>query len=279
MEQGFDAVSRTWGGVDLVIINAGLAMVMSLEQMDFAAFQRVERVNIEGALLLLRQSARHFRAQGTGGDIILISTKNVFMPGAKFGAYSATKAAAHQLARIASQEMAEMGVRVNMVAPDAVFSHGARRSGLWAEVGPDRMRARGLDEKGLEDILPIAQSFEGCGDRAARFARSAVLRDAANTHHRRHDSRGRRVAGFDAAVREAETRNSNIEMRSPQRFSISSFEFRQPLTTTTDNRPLNVTILLNDAHVPGANSRYWNRPGSEHYRIRRGGEPLGATSS
>ena len=150
VEQGFDAVSRTWGGVDLVIINAGLAMVMSLEQMDFAAYQRVERVNIEGALLLLRQSARHFRAQGTGGDIILISTKNVFMPGAKFGAYSATKAAAHQLARIASQEMAEMGVRVNMVAPDAVFSHGARRSGLWAEVGPDRMRARGLDEKGLE---------------------------------------------------------------------------------------------------------------------------------
>jgi len=150
VEQGFDAVSRTWGGVDLVIINAGLAMVMSLEQMDFAAYQRVERVNIEGALLLLRQSARHFRAQGTGGDIILISTKNVFMPGAKFGAYSATKAAAHQFGRIASQEMAEMGVRVNMVAPDAVFSHGARRSGLWAEVGPDRMRARGLDEKGLE---------------------------------------------------------------------------------------------------------------------------------
>ena len=150
VEEGFDAVSKTWGGVDLVIINAGLAMVTALEQMDLAAFQRVERVNVEGALLLLRQSARHFRVQATGGDIVLISTKNVFMPGAKFGAYSASKAAAHQLARIASQEMAEMGVRVNMVAPDAVFSHGSRRSGLWAEVGPDRMRARGLDEKGLE---------------------------------------------------------------------------------------------------------------------------------
>jgi NAD(P)-dependent dehydrogenase (short-subunit alcohol dehydrogenase family) len=151
VEDGFDAIIRTWGGVDLVIVNAGLAMVSSLEQMDFAAFQRVERVNTEGSLLLLRQSARHFRVQGTGGDIILVSTKNVFMPGAKFGAYSATKAAAHQLARIASQEMAELGVRVNMVAPDAVFSHGSRRSGLWAEVGPDRMRARGLDEKGLEE--------------------------------------------------------------------------------------------------------------------------------
>jgi NAD(P)-dependent dehydrogenase (short-subunit alcohol dehydrogenase family) len=82
--------------------------------------------------------------------VVLISTKNVFAPGAGFGAYSATKAAAHQLARIASLEMAEIGVRVNMVAPDAVFNHGSRRSGLWETVGPDRMRARGLDEKGLE---------------------------------------------------------------------------------------------------------------------------------
>jgi rhamnose utilization protein RhaD (predicted bifunctional aldolase and dehydrogenase)/NAD(P)-dependent dehydrogenase (short-subunit alcohol dehydrogenase family) len=164
--QGFEAVIRTWGGVDLVIINAGVAMVSSLEQMELAAFQRVERVNTEGTLLLLREAARHFRLQGTGGDIILISTKNVFMPGAKFGAYSASKAAAHQLARIASQEMAELGVRVNMVAPDAVFSHGSRRSGLWAEVGPDRMRARGLDEKGLEEyyrsrnLLKVAVTAE-----------------------------------------------------------------------------------------------------------------------
>ena len=183
-----------------MIVNAGVAMVSSLEQMDLAAFQRVERVNTEGTLLLLRESARHFRLQGTGGDIILVSTKNVFMPGAKFGAYSATKAAAHQLARIASQEMAEMGVRVNMVAPDAVFSHGSRRSGLWAEVGPDRMRARGLDEKGLEAVLPVAQSFEGCGDRPACFASGAVFRHAANTHHRSDDSRGRRPARFDATV-------------------------------------------------------------------------------
>ena len=55
------------------------------------------------------------------------------------------------MARIASLELAEIGVRVNMVAPDAVFGHGTRKSGLWAEVGPDRMRARGLDERGLEE--------------------------------------------------------------------------------------------------------------------------------
>jgi NAD(P)-dependent dehydrogenase (short-subunit alcohol dehydrogenase family) len=151
VRQGFEGVIRVWGGVDLVIINAGIAIASSLEQMSLAAFQKLERVNVEGSLLVVTEAAKHLRLQGTGGDIVLISTKNVFAPGPRFGAYSATKAAAHQLARIASLEMAELGVRVNMVAPDAVFSHGSRRSGLWAEVGPDRMRARGLQEDQLEE--------------------------------------------------------------------------------------------------------------------------------
>jgi NAD(P)-dependent dehydrogenase (short-subunit alcohol dehydrogenase family) len=147
----FRAVIETWGGVDLLVANAGIAMVSALAEMSLDSFRKLERVNVEGTLLVMAEAARHFRLQGTGGDIVLVSTKNVFAPGAKFGAYSATKAAAHQLARIASLELAEINVRVNMVSPDAVFSHGARRSGLWAEVGPDRMRARGLDEKGLEE--------------------------------------------------------------------------------------------------------------------------------
>jgi NAD(P)-dependent dehydrogenase (short-subunit alcohol dehydrogenase family) len=148
---GFEQIRHKWGSIDIVVANAGVAYVSSLEDMDLEAFQRLERINVEGTLLVLRESAKHFKAQGYGGDIILVSTKNVFAPGAKFGAYSATKAAAHQLARIASLELAELGVRVNMVAPDAVFSDGARKSGLWQEVGPERMKARGLDEQGLEE--------------------------------------------------------------------------------------------------------------------------------
>ena len=149
--EGFASIIATWGGVDLVLVNAGVALVSSLEEMDVEDFRRVERVNVEGTLLMLAAAGRHFRAQGTGGDVVVISSKNVFAPGAQFGAYSATKAAAHQLARIASLELAEIDVRVNMVSPDAVFSEGKRKSGLWAEVGPERMRSRGLDEKGLED--------------------------------------------------------------------------------------------------------------------------------
>jgi NAD(P)-dependent dehydrogenase (short-subunit alcohol dehydrogenase family) len=147
----FDALAHMWGGADIVVVNAGIAMVAGLTEMELEAFRRLEKVNVEGTLLTLAEAGRRLGLQGTGGDIILISTKNVFAPGAQFGAYSATKAASHQLARIASIELAPHGIRVNMVAPDAVFGDSARKSGLWAEIGPARMRARGLDEKGLEE--------------------------------------------------------------------------------------------------------------------------------
>ena len=147
----FEKTVEAFGGIDIVVINAGLAHVSALTEMDLDAFRKLERVNIEGTLLMLAQAGKLFKLQDTAGDVVLVSTKNVFAPGAKFGAYSATKAASHQLCRIASIEFADMGVRVNMVSPDAVFSHGEKRSGLWAQVGPDRMKARGLDEKGLEE--------------------------------------------------------------------------------------------------------------------------------
>ena len=145
------AIRGKWHSIEIAVVNAGIAHVSSLKDMDLAKFQQLEKINVEGTLLVLKEMARLFEEQGAGGDIILVSTKNVFSPGATFGAYSATKAASHQLARIASLELAPIGVRVNMVAPDAVFSDGSRKSGLWQEVGPGRMKARGLDEKGLEE--------------------------------------------------------------------------------------------------------------------------------
>ncbi len=149
--RGIESVSLTWGGIDIVVINAGIPLVKFLKDIDLNDFRRLEKVNVEGTFLTLREIAKHFILQGTGGDVIIVSTKNVPSPGAGFGAYSATKAACHQLGRLASLEFAQYGVRVNMVAPDGVFSEGKYKSGLWAEVGPDRMRARGLDEKGLQE--------------------------------------------------------------------------------------------------------------------------------
>jgi rhamnose utilization protein RhaD (predicted bifunctional aldolase and dehydrogenase)/NAD(P)-dependent dehydrogenase (short-subunit alcohol dehydrogenase family) len=149
--EGFRSIIRTWGGIDLMVLNAGMAHVSALSELDIETFRKLQKINVEGTLLMLSESARLFKQQGTGGDIVVVSTKNVFAPGANFGAYSATKAAGHQLARIASQELAPLDVRVNMVAPDAVFSHGSRKSGLWTAIGPERMTARGLSPEGLEE--------------------------------------------------------------------------------------------------------------------------------
>lgn len=149
--RGFERVILIWGGIDVLIVNAGIPLVKFLKDIDLEAFRKLEKVNVEGTFLTLREIANHFVLQRTGGDVIIVSTKNVPSPGAGFGAYSATKAACHQLGRIASIELAQYGIRVNMVAPDGVFSEGRYKSGLWAEVGPDRMRARGLDEKGLQE--------------------------------------------------------------------------------------------------------------------------------
>ena len=150
--RGFNEVIRAWGGVDIVIVNAGIPLIGTLMEMDLDEFRKLEKVNVEGTLLTLSEASRLLCLQGTGGDIVIVSTKNVFAPGASFGAYSATKAAAHQLGRIASLELAEFNIRVNMVAPDAVFSDGERKSGLWEKIGPDRMRHRGIvDMKELQE--------------------------------------------------------------------------------------------------------------------------------
>lgn len=149
--EGFEKIIQTWGGIDIVVVNAGIPLVSNLKDIDLDAFRKLEKVNVEGALLTLAEAARLFILQGTGGDIIVISTKNVPSPGAGFGAYSATKAACHQLGRIASIELAPYDIRVNMVAPDAVFSEGKYKSGLWEEIGPSRMKARGLDEEQLQE--------------------------------------------------------------------------------------------------------------------------------
>jgi len=151
VKAGFDAVMRRFGRLDIVVHNAGVAHVSKIVDMDIEAFRTLEQVNIEGTLIVLAEAARRFIKQGQGGNIVIMSTKNVPSPSAGFGAYSATKAACHQLGRIASLEFAEHDIRVNMVAPDAVFAEGKYKSGLWELVGAERMKVRGLDEKGLRE--------------------------------------------------------------------------------------------------------------------------------
>ena len=151
VRDAFRRVTEVFGGVDVVVANAGIAKSGALDKLELEDFEQAIAVNLRGTFLTVREALEHMKQQGTGGNIVLVSTKSVFSPGAEFGAYSASKAGAHQIGRVAALEAAEAGVRVNMVSADAVFGTPENPSGLWQSVGPARAQARGLDPSQLPE--------------------------------------------------------------------------------------------------------------------------------
>jgi NAD(P)-dependent dehydrogenase (short-subunit alcohol dehydrogenase family) len=148
VEAALERACLEFGGVDVVVSNAGVAHCAPIESLELADWERSLAVNATGHFLVARAALRLLRRQGTGGSLVFVATKNVTAPGKDFAAYSASKAAEAQLARVAAIEGGPLGVRVNMVNPDAVFSG----SGLWAEIGPERARAHGIAPETLGDF-------------------------------------------------------------------------------------------------------------------------------
>jgi rhamnulose-1-phosphate aldolase/alcohol dehydrogenase len=138
-----------FGGIDGFVASAGIATTGRLTELSSAEWRRCLEVNTTGQFLLTRRVLRALERQGLGGSAVVVASKNAFGPGAGFGAYSASKAAAVQLARVAALEGGAHGIRVNVVNPDAVFEG----SGLWsAEVRRERAAAHGIAPEGLEDF-------------------------------------------------------------------------------------------------------------------------------
>jgi len=145
----FELARLTYGGLDVLVSNAGIAHVAPIDELSLDAWQQSLAVNTTGHFLVARETMRLFKEQGLGGAMVFIATKNVTAPGKDFGAYSVAKAAEAQLARILAIEGGEHGIRVNMVNPDAVFED----SGLWSEqVREDRASAHGIGTDQLEDF-------------------------------------------------------------------------------------------------------------------------------
>ena len=148
LEAALRAAALEYGGVDVVVSNAGVAHCAPIEALEAADWERAVSINATGHFFVTRAALRHWRRQGTGGSLVVVATKNVTAPGKDFAAYSASKAAQAQLARVAAIEGGPLGVRVNMVNPDAIFEG----SGLWAEIGPERARAHGIDPAKLGEF-------------------------------------------------------------------------------------------------------------------------------
>ena len=152
VRDGYRSIVQTFGGVDVIVPNAGIAHVAAVDELDASDFRRVLEVNTVGYLLFMQEGIRLLKRQGLGGHVIINASKNVFAPGKQFGAYSASKAAGHQLGKVAAIECAPHGIRVNMINADAIFGDASSPSGLWAEVGPDRARSRNMAVEDLPEF-------------------------------------------------------------------------------------------------------------------------------
>ncbi len=145
--RAFQDAVRIYGGLDILVSNAGIARTAPIAQLSLSDWEASLAVNATGHFLVCREAVRVMQSQGLGGAIVAITTKNVLAPGKEFGAYSASKAAQAQLARVLAIEGADHGIRVNLVNPDGVFQD----SGLWSkEVREERARAHGIDVKEVE---------------------------------------------------------------------------------------------------------------------------------
>jgi rhamnulose-1-phosphate aldolase/alcohol dehydrogenase len=143
---GFAAAAVAFGGVDLVVNNAGLSISKSLLDTTAADWDLQHDVMAKGSFLVAREAARVMVAQGLGGDIVYISSKNSVFAGPNNVAYGATKAdQAHQV-RLLAAELGEHGIRVNGVNPDGVV----RGSGIFASGwGANRAAVYGVPEDEL----------------------------------------------------------------------------------------------------------------------------------
>ena len=140
---------RRFGGLDGVVLNAGIGVAATLEELELARWRRGLEVNLTSAFLLTREAMKRMRRQGIGGSLAYVASKNAFAPGAGFGGYSVSKAGMLQLMRIAALEGGPIGVRANAVNPDAVFDN----SRLWAGgLREQRAAEHGIRPEDLEDF-------------------------------------------------------------------------------------------------------------------------------
>lgn len=146
--RAFRAAVLGYGGVDIVVSNAGLASSAPVEQTTLDLWRHNHAVLSEGYFLVSREAFRLLQKQGTGGSIVFVGSKNALAAGRNAAAYSSAKAAELHLARCLAEEGGRLGIRVNTVNPDAVLQGSRIWDSAWRE---ERARAYGISPDELEE--------------------------------------------------------------------------------------------------------------------------------
>jgi rhamnulose-1-phosphate aldolase/alcohol dehydrogenase len=145
----YAAVAVEFGGVDILVSNAGIASSAPIEETSLALWNRNMDILSTGYFLVSRAAFRMLRAQGIGGSVIFVASKNGLAASPNAAAYCTAKAAEIHLARCLALEGAEAGIRVNVVNPDAVLRGSKIWSGEWLD---QRASTYKTDKDGLEEM-------------------------------------------------------------------------------------------------------------------------------
>ena len=165
-----------YGGVDVVVSNAGLASSAPIEQTSVEMWDKNHAVLARGYFLVAREAFRIMKEQGLGGSLIFVASKNSMAAGKNAGAYSSAKAAELHLARCLAEEGGPEHIRVNTVNPDAVLQGSRIWGSDWRE---ERAAAYGIEPEELEDyyrkrnVLKVNVLPENIAEAVLHFASEA----------------------------------------------------------------------------------------------------------
>jgi NAD(P)-dependent dehydrogenase (short-subunit alcohol dehydrogenase family) len=149
VEAAFGEAVRRFGGLDVVVSNAGIASAAAVEDTTLALWRKNLDVLATGYFLVARAGYRLLKQQGRGGSIVFVGSKNGLAASAGASAYCTAKAAEIHLARCLALEGAPLGIRVNVVNPDAVIRGSRIWSGTWKE---ERASANKIGTDQVEDF-------------------------------------------------------------------------------------------------------------------------------
>ncbi len=141
IEEAVKAAALAFGGVDIVVNNAGISISKPIEEHTMEDWNKLYDILVKGQFLVSQSCINVMRKQGFGGDIINIVSKNSIVAGPNNVAYGSAKAAQAHLSRLMAAELGGDKIRVNMVNPDAVISDSNIWAGGWAE---GRAKAYGI---------------------------------------------------------------------------------------------------------------------------------------
>lgn len=133
IQAAYDAAALAFGGVDIVVNNAGLSISKPIGEHTQADWDLLYDVLVKGQFLVTQAAVGIMKKQAMGGDIINIVSKNALVSGPNNAGYGSAKAAQLHLSRLNAAELGGDGIRVNVVNPDAVISDSNIWAGGWAE--------------------------------------------------------------------------------------------------------------------------------------------------